>query len=102
MECVKEALMQKDSEGTSMRTIAEKAGYTMRMVYARFADKRRFIKELVDSVSDTKTYKQTTPQMPHNSKKSFLRSDIKKNKKDTVDTCHERENIRYKAFFAAF
>lgn len=44
--------MEKGYEGASMRTIAERAGYTTGMVYARFADKSRLFKELVEEAAD--------------------------------------------------
>lgn len=52
LECAKAEFMEKGFEGASMRTIAERAGYTTGMVYARFADKSRLFKELVGEAAD--------------------------------------------------
>ncbi|MDE6188968.1 MAG: TetR/AcrR family transcriptional regulator [Clostridia bacterium] len=48
LECAKEEFLEKGYEGASMRTIAERAGYTTGMVYSRFADKSQIFKELVE------------------------------------------------------
>lgn len=48
LECAKEEFMEKGFIEASMRTIAEKAGYTTGMVYGRFADKSQLFKELVE------------------------------------------------------
>ena len=48
LDCAKEEFLEKGYEGASMRTIAERAGYTTGMVYSRFADKSQIFKELVD------------------------------------------------------
>lgn len=48
LKFAKEEFMEKGFEGASMRTIAEKAGYTTGMVYARFADKSQLFRELVE------------------------------------------------------
>lgn len=48
LECAKEEFMEKGFEGASMRTIAEKAGYTTGMLYSRFADKNELFREIVD------------------------------------------------------
>lgn len=47
LECAKEEFMEKGFSDASMRTIAEKAGYTTGMVYARFADKNELFNALV-------------------------------------------------------
>ena len=52
LECAKEEFMQKGFEGASMRSIAEKSGYTTGMVYGRFADKSQLFKELVGEAAD--------------------------------------------------
>ncbi|MBP3367614.1 MAG: TetR/AcrR family transcriptional regulator [Treponema sp.] len=52
VECALSEFMEKGFEGASMRTIAERAGYTTGMVYARFADKSRLFKELVGKAAD--------------------------------------------------
>lgn len=48
LECAKEEFLLKGFDGASMRTIAERAGYTTGMLYGRFADKNQLFKELVD------------------------------------------------------
>ncbi|MDE6758057.1 MAG: TetR/AcrR family transcriptional regulator [Clostridia bacterium] len=52
LECAKAEFMEKGFEGASMRTIAERAGYTTGMVYGRFADKSQLFKELVEEAAD--------------------------------------------------
>lgn len=52
LECAKEEFMEKGFKGASMRTIAEKAGYTTGMVYARFADKSELFKEIVSNAAN--------------------------------------------------
>ena len=52
LECAQEEFMEKGFEGASIRTIAEKAGYTTGMVYARFADKSQLFRELVEEAAD--------------------------------------------------
>lgn len=52
LECALSEFMEKGFEGASVRTIAEKAGYTTGMVYARFADKSGLFKELVGEAAD--------------------------------------------------
>ena len=52
LECAKAEFMEKGFENASMRTIAERAGYTTGMLYARFADKSRLFKELVGEAAD--------------------------------------------------
>lgn len=47
LECAKEEFMEKGFSDASMRVIAEKAGYTTGMVYARFADKNELFNALV-------------------------------------------------------
>ena len=48
LECAKEEFMEKGFADASLRTIAERAGYTTGMLYARFADKSVLFKELVE------------------------------------------------------
>lgn len=48
LECAKEEFLEKGFEGASMRTIAERAGYTTGMLYGRFADKNQLFRELVE------------------------------------------------------
>lgn len=52
LDCAKEEFMEKGFEGASMRSIAEKSGYTTGMVYARFEDKSRLFKEIVDEAAN--------------------------------------------------
>lgn len=47
LECAKEEFMERGFAEASMRTIAEKAGYTTGMVYARFADKNELFNAIV-------------------------------------------------------
>lgn len=47
LECAKAEFMENGFEGASMRTIAERAGYTTGMVYGRFADKSQLFREIV-------------------------------------------------------
>lgn len=44
--------MEKGFDCASMRTIAERAGYTTGMLYARFADKSQLFRELVEKAAD--------------------------------------------------
>lgn len=48
LECAKEEFMEKGFSEASVRTIAEKAGYTTGMVYARFADKNELFRAIVE------------------------------------------------------
>lgn len=52
LECAKEEFMEKGFSEASMRSIAEKAGYTTGMVYARFADKNELFSALVSEGAD--------------------------------------------------
>mgnify|MGYP002521165900 CR=1 FL=1 len=52
MECAKQEFLEKGFEGSSMRDIAEKAGYTTGMLYGRFADKSELFKALVESSAE--------------------------------------------------
>lgn len=52
LECAKEEFMQKGFADTSMRTIAEKAGFTTGMLYSRFADKNELFSALVKEGAD--------------------------------------------------
>ncbi len=52
LEWAKEEFMEKGFEGASMRSIAEKSGYTTGMLYGRFADKSQLFKELVGGAAD--------------------------------------------------
>lgn len=47
LECAKEEFMQKGFADASMRTIAEKAGFTTGMLYSRFADKDEMFRSIV-------------------------------------------------------
>lgn len=53
LECAKEEFMQKGFSEASMRTIAEKAGFTTGMLYSRFADKGELFSALVKEAADT-------------------------------------------------
>lgn len=48
LECAKAEFMEKGFLEASMRSIAEKAGYTTGMLYGRFADKTQLFKEIVE------------------------------------------------------
>ena len=48
----KQEFMQKGFDDASMRTIAEKAGFTTGMLYSRFADKNELFSELVKEGAD--------------------------------------------------
>lgn len=52
LQCAKDEFLEKGFEGASMRTIAERAGYTTGMLYARFSDKSQLFKELVEKPSE--------------------------------------------------
>ena len=52
LECAKEEFMQKGFADASMRTIAEKAGFTTGMLYSRFADKNELFSALVREGAD--------------------------------------------------
>lgn len=52
LECAKEEFMEKGFSEASMRTIAEKAGYTTGMLYSRFADKNELFNALVSEGGD--------------------------------------------------
>lgn len=52
LECAKEEFMEKGFSEASMRTIAEKAGYTTGMVYSRFADKDELFRAVVEEGAD--------------------------------------------------
>lgn len=52
LECAKEEFMQKGFADASMRTIAEKAGFTTGMLYSRFADKNELFSALVKEGAD--------------------------------------------------
>ncbi len=52
LECAREEFLEKGFEGASMRTIAERAGYTTGMVYGRFADKSELFRELVEEAAN--------------------------------------------------
>lgn len=51
LDCAKEEFFEKGFDGASMRSIAEKSGYTTGMVCARFADKSQLFKEIVDGAA---------------------------------------------------
>lgn len=47
LDCAKQEFFEKGFEGSSMRTIAENAGYTTGMLYGRFSDKDALFKAIV-------------------------------------------------------
>lgn len=52
LECAREEFMEKGFLEASMRTIAERAGYTTGMVYSRFADKNELFRSIVEEGAD--------------------------------------------------
>lgn len=52
LECAKKEFLEKGFEKASMRDIADSAGYTTGMLYARFADKGELFKTLVKDSAD--------------------------------------------------
>lgn len=52
LECARDEFMEKGFNDASMRTIAERAGYTTGMLYSRFADKDRLFRALVGEGAD--------------------------------------------------
>lgn len=52
LECAKAEFAEKGFADASMRSIAEKAGYTTGMLYGRFADKSRLFREIVGQGAD--------------------------------------------------
>lgn len=52
LECAKAEFTEKGFAEASMRSIAEKAGYTTGMLYGRFADKSRLFREIVQPGAD--------------------------------------------------
>lgn len=52
LECAKAEFMEKGFADASMRTIAERAGFTTGMLYSRFADKSEIFRELVEKPAD--------------------------------------------------
>ena len=52
LECAKAEFMEKGFADASMRTIAERAGFTTGMLYSRFADKSEIFRELVEEPAD--------------------------------------------------
>ncbi|MDE6551235.1 MAG: TetR/AcrR family transcriptional regulator [Clostridia bacterium] len=81
LECAKAEFMEKGFEGASMRTIAERAGYTTGMLYARFADKSQLFKELVGEAADRlfnyfssteDEFAQKSPQEQHTQMHSYV------------------------------
>ena len=85
LECAKEEFMEKGFEGASMRTIAERAGYTTGMVYARFVDKSQLFKELVEESADKlfnyfsnseDEFAQLPPQNQYNEMHTYVESKV--------------------------
>ena len=52
LEAAKTEFMERGFAEASMRTIAERAGFTTGMLYSRFADKSEIFRELVESPAD--------------------------------------------------
>ena len=52
LKCAKAEFMEKGFADASMRTIAERAGFTTGMLYSRFADKSEIFRELVEGPAD--------------------------------------------------
>lgn len=52
LDCAKQEFFEKGFEGSSMRTIAENAGYTTGMLYSRFSDKSALFKSIVKEPAD--------------------------------------------------
>ena len=52
LEAAKAEFMEKGFAEASMRTIAERAGFTTGMLYSRFADKSEIFRELVEGPAD--------------------------------------------------
>lgn len=52
IECAKAEFMEKGFSEASMRSIADKAGYTTGMLYGRFADKNELFREIVGKAAD--------------------------------------------------
>ena len=52
LEAAKAEFMERGFAEASMRTIAERAGFTTGMLYSRFADKSEIFRELVEGPAD--------------------------------------------------
>ena len=52
LEAAKAEFMERGFAEASMRTIAERAGFTTGMLYSRFADKSEIFRELVEEPAD--------------------------------------------------
>lgn len=52
LECAKEEFLANGYENTSLRIIAEKAGYTKGVIYIRYPDKESLYRALVEPVAD--------------------------------------------------
>ena len=52
LECAKEEFLANGYENTSLRVIAEKAGYTKGVIYIRYPDKESLYRALVEPVAD--------------------------------------------------
>ena len=52
LEAAKTEFMERGFAEASMRTIAERAGFTTGMLYSRFADKSEIFRELVEGPAD--------------------------------------------------
>ena len=80
-ECAKAEFMEKGFEGASMRSIAERAGYTTGMLYSRFADKSQLFREIVDGAanklfnyfsSSENEFAELSPETQYNNMHSYV------------------------------
>ena len=85
LECAKEEFMEKGFADASLRTIAERAGYTTGMLYARFADKSGLFKELVEEAADKlfnyfskaeDDFAELPPEQQHNEMHTYVDSKV--------------------------
>lgn len=86
LECAKAEFMEKGFADASMRSIAEKAGYTTGMLYGRFADKTQLFNELVEEpanrlfdyfTSAENTFFSMTPQKQYKDMHALVEEKVK-------------------------
>lgn len=86
LECAKSEFMEKGFLDASMRSIAEKAGYTTGMLYGRFADKTQLFKEIVEKpasrlfdyfTSAESAFFDTSPQNQYKNMHVFVEEKVK-------------------------
>lgn len=86
LECAKAEFMEKGFADASMRSIAEKAGYTTGMLYGRFADKTQLFNELVEEpanrlfayfTSAENTFFSMSPQKQYEDMHAFVEEKVK-------------------------